>query len=231
MAISEAKKWIDSKERDFEEGRLLYERFGKSRFLKNMFSSGEDEYNSIRLLTELKNIVSKTPHAMEHRPASPENKAEAAPENNDLSDEHSYKVFSDKKMPDIDVKALPEDLQKLVIEKGSLYREACSLHAKLELFKTDAERKVAAERISINFIRIAEIWREMDYYHLYKIRRPKDGMDFSKLSTVKLIMRRNTVRTSVSKHKKKGASPELARFQEELNSIDFIIKSRENDED
>jgi hypothetical protein len=234
MAISEIQQWVNDDDREYEAGRLLFERFGNNKYLKKLFAGGKDDYNSIRLLSELKEILRLTPHVMEHEAPKkeiPPSTPTPSAADNPLSSDDDYRVFAEKKVQDIDVKKLPEDLQILVGEKGSLIRQASSLHAKLELLPTDLDRMKAADKILNGYSRIDEIWRELDYFQTYGIRRPKDGIDLNALSTVKLIKRRNTTRTYLSKLKGKEKADAWLRYTDELETLNRIIKRREDDEE
>lgn len=236
MTIADIQRWINDSDREYETGRLFYEEVGSSRYLKNLFSSGEDGYNSIRLLTELKLIVKNSPHLLINSGPDKSAAAPAAPaapvtpgNEQDLSSENSYRQFSQKRVPDINTADLPEDLQLLVMEKGSLYKQACSQHSRLELLPDDNARMKAVNIITSNFKRIDEIWRELDYWNQHKMRRPKDGMDLTKLSMVKLIARKNTIRTYISKLKNKPDDKAYLRYCDELDHINRILQEREDD--
>lgn len=58
--MQEIGKWL-SGDRDYEEGRLLYERYGSNDFLKKIFLSGNTPFNIMKLATSLEELAPAMP--------------------------------------------------------------------------------------------------------------------------------------------------------------------------
>jgi hypothetical protein len=233
MAIAHIEHWLKDNARDYQRGCELYDTYGNSSYLKSLFRQGDDEYNRDRLVEELKKIVKNSPHIVPQAPdRSKKSEVKEKPEqpkDTNLSSEDSYVRFSEVRMPKIDTSKLPEDLQKMVIEKGSLYKKCCSLHQQLPYMSKDSERMKAANEILDSFKIIDRIWRELDYFEKYGFRRPSDGRDLAKLSYIQLINRRNTLRTYVSKRKYDADLTLYQQYVNELDSVDRLIKRKEDE--
>jgi len=230
MPVPAIERWLNNSPRDYSTGFALYQRYGKSRFLLELLGQGEDEYNTQRLLLELKNINSHLvlPPVGVASPSGGTSPREVP--SGVFSSLDSYTRFSPVQREPIQTDQLPESLQKMVVEKSSLYKQCYSLHQRLEYLPSDKERASAAQLICDHFRRIDEIWQQLDYYQQHKILRPKHGKDVSKLSITVLIKRRNTLRTYVSRLRKAPESTQYLQYSAELDPIQRMIDLREEED-
>lgn len=229
MPVPAIDRWLNNPARDYSSGFALYQRYGKSRFLLDLLGQGEDEYNSQRLLVELKNLNSTDFGSSVGTSVPPVTPPREVP-SGVFSSLDSYTRFSPPQRAPIDTNSLPESLQQLVVEKSALYKKCCSLHQRLEYMPSDKERAVAAQTICDHFRRMDEIWQQLDYYQAHKIVRPKHGRDLSALSITVLIKRRNTLRTYVSRLRKAPESAQYIQYSAELDAIQRMIDLREEED-
>ena len=230
MPVSAIERWLHNPSRDYATGYALYQRYGKSRFLIDLLGQGEDEYNRGRLLQELKALNSAIVVPAVAANEVKNQGAEREIPSGEFSSLQSYTRFSPPQREPVQTDQLPESLQKLVVEKSSLYKQCCSLHQRLEYMPSDKERAAAAALICDHFHRIEEIWQQLDYYQQHKIIRPKHGKDLTQLSLTTLIKRRNTLRTYMSRLKKATGSAQYIQYSTELEAVQRIIDQREEED-
>lgn len=223
MAIAAIDEWLRDPERSYSDGVSLYETHGKSKFLKNLFASSEDDFNLERLYQELKKIQDA---AIDSGSAGDKALTEESKVDQELE---SFKRFTTVQVPAIDTSKLPHELQVLAAEKGQLYRQAVALHSRLALMQSDDDRKKAAERIVHLFYRIDEIWSELDFFNEYGTIKPK-GEDLTKLSTIALLKRRNNCRSNLSRHKQDPDGKKYKHYMLLLEAIERILETREEDD-
>jgi hypothetical protein len=227
MAIAAIDAWIKS-ERDYSEGCKLFKQYGESTFLNNLFASGDDEYNRDRLIRELRKLSEDFVTSVQ-RPIS---KQVIIPGGISLFPAASFTSYSEPVLKPVDTSKLPEELQILSIKKGQLYKEACHLHTRLEFVASDEERMRNANRIVKIFEEMQLIWNEIDYFQEYGVIRPKTGKNLEDLSPIQLMKRKNSVRTYITKIKKKDpADPRILEFTREIEFIDKRIAQLEENDD
>jgi hypothetical protein len=121
--VREIREWLE-KGQDYAQGVALYETHGKSRVVLTALRRGASDFTRQKLREELSKLIQvvTTPPARVHvaPPAEPV----------------SQLVNVDK----------PAD-EALRLQRSSWYAERHRVHATLELLATDAERRVAGERI------------------------------------------------------------------------------------
>jgi hypothetical protein len=133
--VKEIREWLE-KGQEYAPGVALYEIHGKSRVVLNVLRRGASDYTRQKLREELKQLLETHPPvpAIATRPAksAPVRPAVAAPP-----------VASPPEPP---AAAVPDQVRQ---DRSSWYAERHRLHATLELLATDAERRVAGERILV----------------------------------------------------------------------------------
>lgn len=231
MQIASIKEWLSNPNRSYSVGVALFGHYGTNAFLKKLFSKGEDDYNFSRLIKELQIIVDTNENPLPPPVQEPigEIESDAAPADNEppVPEEYTkYQGVAGK----VDISRYPEELQKMIAEKGELYRQATHLHSRLMHLPTDKERAKDADLIVQKYRRIMEIWAEVDYYEEYKIMRPKSLMDIANFTIIQLLKRRNTLRTYISKNKHQPDGEKYKQFVAELQSVQMLIDKKEEDD-
>lgn len=220
MAIVHLTAWVDDRESSYEDGLRLYREFGSSSFLMKLFDKGETVYSRERLrqeLTTLSQEIIDNPQLLKKQPVPTSKKVEVPP----------MAVYQRPPVP-ADTSNYPEELQKKIALKGSLYKKACWLHSQLNFMATNDERKVAAEMIVDHFKKIQEVWDEVDYYSEHKVLKSSIGYEFEKMSTYELIKRKNNLRTYISKHSgNEEKAAKLIEWNSQISMIDQIIANRD----
>lgn len=202
MTIESVEEWLGNNLRTYLRGVELFEHYSSNSFLKRMFNKGEDQYNFNRLMRELQSIVdaNKQPVVTPDPLLVGKVESDAAPAEDVPAIPEEYTRYKDVSRK-VDVSTYPEELQKMIAEKGELYRQTTYMHSQLMHIATDKERAKAADTIVLKYRRIMEIWAEVDYFEEFKIMKPKSRMDISQFTVIQLIKRRNTLRTYVSRYK------------------------------
>lgn len=176
-AIKEIRRWLSGK-RNYEAGRLLYEKYGRNHNLKRIFTRGPNNFNTPKLLQELQMIlnraISREAEAADKKVIAigqklSNKKNEQAPGSLPKSSDF-IKTGPGPKKP-IRIDQLPPRLRELAVKKGDLYREVAYLHSQL-LHLDEVKRKEACRRIIENGDKIRAIWEELDYYHDHGKEKP-----------------------------------------------------------
>lgn len=220
MAIVHLTAWVEDRESSYEDGLRLYREFGSSSFLMKLFDKGETVYSRERLrqeLTSLSQEIIDNPQLLKKQPVTAAKKTEVPP----------LKIYQRPPVPE-DTSQYPEELQKKIAIKGSLYKKACWLHSQLSFMQTNDERRVAAEMIIDHFSKIQEVWDELDYYAEHKVLKSSIGYEFEKMSTYELMKRKNNLRTYVSKHSgNEDKAAKVIEWNAQIAMIDQLIANRD----
>ncbi len=130
-------------------GVEIYNRFGDNSFLKNMFAEGEDEYNSERLLEELKKLYTETNEVI-----SPQIAAKSIQEIPKRSEQNDA----------------PIEVSEAIKQRKQLYFEARDAHSQLKALRninddeTKEKRRQKAALILGNFDGIKPLWDLTNHY-------------------------------------------------------------------
>lgn len=212
------REWLSSI-RNYDTGRLLYEKHGNNVTLKRTFNRGISDYNKEKLVYELEKLVGVDEVDVP--------KVIVAPEF-----QHVKVVFKNEP---VDISTLPADLLEKHVRKGKLFQEASYTHAQLHHLKTDEERLEYAKKIVLNFKEIDSIWAELDYFKEhgkpFYIPVPEEFKNVK--DTGLLYKKRNNLRSLVSKVKKKIQIPkpkqkhidQLQKLEMELKEIERMLES------
>jgi hypothetical protein len=129
--VKEIREWLE-KGQDYGQGVALYETHGKSRVVLTALRRGASEFTRQKLREELSKLIQVV--------------TLPAPVRVRVVDTSAKRV--DKTAERVHVAAAPAD-EALRLQRSSWYAERHRLHATLELLATDAERRVAGERILV----------------------------------------------------------------------------------
>lgn len=176
MAIYAIGEWLNGN-RDYYKGVELYRLHGSSDILKATFDMGKNSYTVETLEEELLNLYN---HSEDIRPAT-------------------------------ETLTLPPDIIQIEKQAKDLFKEMAYLHANLEnpqLHPTDEIRLQSALRIREIHLEMRERFQMVDHYRetgqrLAVEEKAEPAVNPSSLSPAELIVRRNTLRSHISKLKKK----------------------------
>lgn len=127
--VKQIREWLE-KGQDYGQGVALYERLGKSRVVLTVLRRGASEFTRQKLREELSKLIQVV------TPPVPAWVRRA--------DASAHRVDAPTRVPV--AAAAPAD-EALRLQRSGWYAERHRLHATLELLATDAERRVAGERI------------------------------------------------------------------------------------
>jgi hypothetical protein len=209
--------WLDS-ERNYEVGRQLYEQLGDNARLKQVLGHGPNAYNVESLAWELGKLAKAgVTAAVALAVPLPAVVVESAPESEPAKD---YSA-------DIARGAL---LIPLSQARRLLYDERTQLHAQLEVLAEHGSQ----EDVRLLAVRIMALSRELnanwktDAYvreHGQLPPPPAAAPGLDTLSPVELVKKRNTLRSQVSKLKKRpDRAADLAQAQTDLGVVETLLR-------
>mgnify|MGYP005987459221 CR=1 FL=1 len=184
---------------DYEEGVRLYAQFGNNNTFKSIFARSKTKFNASLLLKELTKL----------------NKDDKAIVVSKYSPKNSRKPIS----------FYPKELELAYKRQNYLYKLMDNLHPQLEHLKGD-ELKQACAGIVNSGDEIKAIYKLLDYWETNNIvpSSKYTHQEVQDLSVVDLINRRNTLRTYISKNKKKPTKAlQIKQWKEEIESINIKI--------
>jgi hypothetical protein len=215
MYNSEIHIWLKDLNKDYTTGVNLYERYSDKKWL-TLFSSGESSFTFNKLIEELDKLKGDE----KEKPFSSGKTTPA-----------DFKRYTNPQKQAIDTSNFPPELKQLDIKKGELFREASYMHAIMcqlpDDSKHDAERKKMAERIIFLFEEIAKIWQQLDHFantgKMLPQKKPKSINDFESLSRAELILKRQSIRSMISRAKKNGNTKKIEEYKKELSEIESFL--------
>jgi hypothetical protein len=176
MAIYAIGEWLNG-DRDYYKGVELYKLHGSSDILKATFEMGKNSYTVETLEEEMLQLYNE----------------------------------SEDERPATQTLALPTDILTIEKQAKDLFKEMAFLHANLDnshLNPTDAIRLQSALRIRDIHHEMRERFKMVDHFRetgqRLEVEEPVEtAINLEGLSPVELLNRRNTLRTHISKLKKK----------------------------
>jgi hypothetical protein len=212
--------WLDS-ERNYEAGRQLYEQLGDNARLKQVLGHGPSTYNQEALAWELQKLArAGVTAAVALAVPRPAVVVESATES--LQSE-PVKDFS----ADIARAAL---LIPLSQARRPLYDERTQLHGQLEVLAEHASQ----DDVRLTAARIMQLSRELnanwktDAYvraHGQLPPPPAAAPGLDTLTPVELVKKRNSLRSQVSKLKKRpDRAADLAQAQTDLGVVEALLR-------
>jgi len=197
--IEEIKAWVHSAQ-DYQEGLVLYTRYGRSKSLIRVLTiGGQNAKNQATLSYELMRMLGS---------AVSENIVEIAKTITNIIDDHQKAVIEqekdDHKQAFIGRRQNTPEIDKLVREKTDLLKEWDSLHATLDLVNKETCKLNAFRILDIGDI-LDDMYNRLEHYNKHgelppaKIF-PKPKWDVNKPFDV--ARRRTTLRTYITREKK-----------------------------
>lgn len=190
---------------NYTSGRLLYQNYGKSRFVKTVLAKGETKSNVALLAKELRAMVAEDAPITAVQPVRIEKK----------------KVVEPKEQ--YDVLSLPPSMQEKHYLKGKYHKEAGSLRAQLRYEPNqDKRRDIIAAMMQLLQKRDG-LWRDINFFLAHGVdrKKPKDmSIDIETLSTAELSRIEKRLAPSLTRMKKKMdllTGPDLEHMMAQYN--------------
>jgi hypothetical protein len=178
-------------------------------FLKTMLSKGADAYNVQKLKAELFEVLHSLPE--EILPTAVGAKAPTP----------------DRSKPSV-VHQAAETIEELQLnqEWKPLYKEASFYHAELSPNNSEEENRKLAFKILETMDEVEKIWKDRDFVRQYGVKPEFGFQGLESLSPAKLLNRRNTLRTYISKaNKGKLSTEKIPQWEAELAEVEKLLKS------
>lgn len=221
MAIKAINSWLNG-ERNYSEGTRLYKQYGSSKVLANLFAQSQNVYTEKKLLQELQ----KLNEATEPQPV-PVVAAQPKLRQKDIMRISSFKPKKQQQtFVPVDLSNAPKALQNLDQRRRQLFQQAAEVKAALDAdqFTTPEERYKAVKLIDDNFYGhrgIQQIWQRIDFWQKYGRFIPFHATKPTKpVDREALHKRLTTVRTYLSRYKKKGNAEKYEEYLKELLDIE-----------
>lgn len=195
MPIPEIEHWLQGS-RDYGIGVKLFEHFGQSNFLKQMFAKGETDFNQERLQDELRQLSEAVPDAQQAQVM--------------------FKIASSSEYD-----ALPEQIKKLEQEKTEKFKRMAYLHSQLLNQKTDKQRYELAKEILELDRFLQDAWAKLDHYAEHGTMPAEEKIEIKEASPTQQLIRRNNLRTYISKFEDDSAKQKkVIKWKAELKALD-----------
>lgn len=220
MAIKAVNDWLNG-DKDYTEGARLFQQYGSSKVLANLFASSQNSYTEKKLLQEMQKLNTKAqPVTVAVADVHPKKRKK------DVMRLSSFKPKTQHTFTPVDLTNAPKALQNLDQRRRQLFQQAAEVKAALDggQFKTPQERYEAVKLIDDNFYGhrgIQQIWQRIDFWHKHGRFIPFHATAPTKpINREELHKRLTTVRTYVSRYTKNKNAEKLQQYQLELQDIE-----------
>lgn len=183
-------------------------------FLKTMLSKGTDVYNAQKLKSELFEVLHSLPE--ESYTSLRGGTTKQSPEKGGTHNK-----------PKI-VNQAAETIEELHLnqEWKPLYKEASFYHSELSPDNSEEENRKLAFKILETMDEVEKIWKERDFVRQYGVKPDFEFQGLESLSPAKLLNRRNTLRTYISKaNKGKLNAEKVPEWEAQLAEVEKLLKS------
>ncbi len=201
--------WLKG-DQDFNEGKILYFKYGNNVNLKRKFDRPISDYSIQKLEQSLKKIIG------DYEP-----KVKPVKSKSIIDGREPLPITNKIKKTSLPVN-YPEELKEAIKERQKCYRTRDRLHAQLILLPTDRKRYAAQKEMMRAQKRLIEIWEALDYYDTHNVVLPSFQQQPDLLSFHELHKRQSTLKTYLSRYKhpeSKKAKKLLEKYQKEMHEI------------
>lgn len=230
MATEAIKKYLAQEVHNYQEGRILFERYSMDSVLKLLFKSGSSSYHHRRLLQALRELstceicTKPTLDSLPNKTTIPQ-----------LSEfDRPTKHFDT-----IDYHSLPEAIQEVVRKKNMHYKRAQQLFVEIG-FTTDKDKRLEMAMVLLeDHEQVNACWSVIDEYKetgkILAERSKSLEEEVALVPEVSIGQSIANLRSNISKDRKKlGNLPEghkkakvLLRYQTNKIKLDLLIKRLE----
>jgi hypothetical protein len=186
---------------NYESGRLLFDNYGKSNFVKRVLAKGDNRSNRELLLKELTALCKSEVQVPGPDPVQLFEPVPRAPRS------EPYEVLS-----------LPPSLQEKHYNKGKLHKEAGALRERLRYEPNNEKRRDLIEQMMTVLKKRDALWLDLTYYNNHKSERPE-----SKIADVAL----ETMSIADLVKLEKRLAPAVSRLKNKLPTLSGADLERE----
>jgi hypothetical protein len=184
-------------------------------FLKELLSTGEDQYNRAKLIEELRVIEETFVIARRHDEAISIDETASSPQKATRSDAPKL----------VESAAATLDLAMLDQEWKPKYKEANHWFERLEFIPTEEERKAAAFRILDLMDEVEQVWQKKDFVQKFGEVPVFADQGIDALTTAQMVTRINTLRSYISKaHKGKLSKEKIPAWEAEKTELERRVR-------
>jgi len=206
--------WLDSQEKDFEQGLALLAAFSPTTNLVRVLKARGSSVKSLKTLSyELGKIERSKPQ------------------------ERTVRTVSLKQTENSTRKPVRENLEKqpddpvlndLVQKKNKIFKDYVAIFHQLEYMKKP-QRMLAALHSLRMWDEIRDLWKQIDYYNLYRQIMPVKRNEKTANDQVSMVRRMMTIRTYLTRYEKKLATitTEKARDKWQRKLDEFNLEKQE----
>lgn len=187
-------------------------------FVKETLSTGEDDFNRLKLKKELNEHL----HRLQHTPDDPGGcKTDSSEPSQNTSDHAERQTITEK--PDAGV---PESYSEPTRDQWApLYKEANFLFIELEHEADEEKRKEMVFRILDLMDEVQQLWDEADFVKKFGQLPNFDKSGIENLSESQMTKRINTLRTYISKAKKgKLKAEKIPEWEAEKKELENALQ-------
>lgn len=224
MAIASITSWLNSSDRDYHRGKLLYEQYGDDRLTLTIIRSGSSAFHfnklvdALEALNEVSGLEPKRIEFIEPELTSSDIESAAGNEIEDRIDPR--KRSSDKYKSNW--QDVPESIMMVRDEKTKVYAEARKMFETVRHLDSQEHRLELALQILDKMDFVAESWSVIDEYReTGKVRemKLKQAVDVVSDMDLKTLLRKsNNLKSYISKSKKALAEATTPRRQAKIKS-------------
>jgi hypothetical protein len=197
MAIASITQWLNSPDKNYLQGRLLYEQYGNNRVTLALISSGSGSYHLSKLITALADINSR-PEIKPQQIAIAKVVAVPMPV-----------VKASKEA--IDYKDAPQLILDIRAQKTENYATARKLHESIRFIESKEHRCSAGLQILDLMDEVSEAWGIIDEWkekgHVRAVEQKKQMAAVSEMSHLELLQEEKRLAPNVTKDRKKLLKP------------------------
>lgn len=206
--IAEINKWIENGSR-YQEGVLLYDKFGSDNFLKLLFSRGEKDLTKQKLNEALLQLLSSGPDQEDQQP-SPKEKVPAP-----IQLEPKSTAYDPPQAV-----ANPPELLKVISRIEKNYSELRGLHPYLSILPEGEQLRELAFQIVKLGKENAELWDRRNFLAEGGVDPEQPEPEVPMMIDLNLLNRRESIRKSLSKararlKKQKNPKPHTRKLVEQ----------------
>ncbi|HNS47886.1 MAG TPA: hypothetical protein PKH94_11655 [Bacteroidales bacterium] len=206
--------WLDSQEKDFEQGLALLAAFSPTTNLVRVLKARGSSVKSLKTLSyELGKIERSKPQ------------------------ERTVRTVSLKQTENSTRKPVRENLEKqpddpvlndLVQKKNKIFKDYVAIFHQLEYMKKP-QRMLAALHSLRMWDEIRDLWKQIDYYNLYRQIMPVKRNEKTANDQVSMVRRMMTIRTYLTRYEKKLATitTEKARDKWQRKLDEFNLEKQD----